>query len=101
MATNPVNANVVYTPPLYDASVKRASPGSSPSPGVPVIPAEAIQSTVSLSVSYQLGSNSHETPVDSEKVANAKKAIANGSYWNTHDSEATAGKIIDLESQLA
>ncbi len=98
MAINPVNVNGVS---LYDVSARRVASGSSQSPEVPVNPVEAIQSTVSLSVSYQLGSNSHETPVDSEKVANAKKAIADGSYWNKHDSQATADNIVAYESLFA
>lgn len=108
MAMNPVNLNGGHFSQL-GVPIKRATsatpelaPGSGQSPEVPVNPVEAIQSTlVSLSASYKPGSNNHETTFDSEKVANAKKAIADGSYWNTHDSQRLAGKIIDLESLFA
>lgn len=101
MAIN-LNVNGGYHPPHSGGPVERAAsatpertPGSSQSPEVPD-PIQLKPGSLSLS---QLENKSSESPIDSEKVAKVKKAIADGSY--KVDSRQLADNILKHEKLLS
>lgn len=102
MAINPING--VYTPPVRSSGgqVDRVAPARpdqvGASPDQPVVEVDKVDLTPHSLNLRQMEIQSIEAPVDQERVAALRAAIASGQYQV--NSVRVASKLIDFETTL-